>query len=106
MNRVLYKLWLWFWHLLPANPILVRVVHGGSRRTRHLWMRFGYLAALLIVVSIVLGPAMSGACRSHAAAAAEPPIPAKGALPRLSAWSRSAAGHCALGRQRRVSPQR
>ncbi len=59
MNRVLYKLWLWFWHLLPANPILVRVVHGGSRRTRHLWMRFGYLAALFIVVLFSLWTAMS-----------------------------------------------
>ncbi|MGB2987335.1 MAG: ABC transporter permease subunit [Phycisphaerae bacterium] len=50
MNRVLYKLWLWFWHLLPANPILVRVVYGASRRTRHLWLRVGYLGALLTVV--------------------------------------------------------
>ncbi|MEK7757774.1 MAG: ABC transporter permease subunit, partial [Planctomycetota bacterium] len=38
------------WHLLPANPILVRVVHGGSRRPRHLWLRVGYLGALLFVV--------------------------------------------------------
>lgn len=50
MNAVLSKLWLWFWHLLPANPILVRVVHGASRRQRHLWLRFGYLAALAAVV--------------------------------------------------------
>ena len=50
MNAVLTKLGLWFWHLLPANPILVRVVHGASRRQRHLWLRFGYLAALAAVV--------------------------------------------------------
>lgn len=50
MNKILYKLWLWFWHLLPANPILVRVVYGASRRSRHLWLRTGYLAALLLVV--------------------------------------------------------
>ena len=50
MNAVLGKLWLSFWHLLPANPILVRVVHGGSRRPRHLWLRVGYLGALLCVV--------------------------------------------------------
>ena len=50
MNAVLGKLWLSFWHLLPANPILVRVVQGGSRRPRHLWLRVGYLGALLFVV--------------------------------------------------------
>ena len=38
------------WRLLPANPILVRVVHGGSRRPRHLWLRVGYLGSLLFVV--------------------------------------------------------
>ena len=43
-------MWLWLWHLLPANPILVRVVYGASRRQRHLWLRFGYLAALAGVV--------------------------------------------------------
>lgn len=50
MNAVFSKLGLWFWHLLPANPILVRVVYGASRRQRHLWLRFGYLAALAAVV--------------------------------------------------------
>jgi len=50
MNVLLGKLWLSFWHLLPANPILVRVVQGGSRRPRHLWLRVGYLGALLFVV--------------------------------------------------------
>jgi ABC-type transport system involved in multi-copper enzyme maturation permease subunit len=50
MNILLGKLWLSFWHLLPANPILVRVVQGGSRRPRHLWLRVGYLGALLFVV--------------------------------------------------------
>ena len=50
MNVLLAKLWLSFWHLLPANPILVRVVHGGSRRPRHLWLRASYLGTLLFVV--------------------------------------------------------
>ncbi len=56
MNVLLGKLWLSIWHLLPANPILVRVVYGGSRRPRHLWLRVGYLGALLFVVlfSLVL----------------------------------------------------
>lgn len=54
MNSVLSRLWASFWHLLPANPILVRVVYGQSRRVRHLWLRFGYLAVLLAVVMISL----------------------------------------------------
>jgi ABC-type transport system involved in multi-copper enzyme maturation permease subunit len=60
MNAVLSKLWLWFWHLLPANPILVRVVHGGSRRTRHLYLRAGYLVILTVVVLFSLFPSMTG----------------------------------------------
>jgi ABC-type transport system involved in multi-copper enzyme maturation permease subunit len=54
MSASLSHLGLWFWHLLPANPILVRVVHGGSRRPRHLWLRVGYLAVLLAVVVLSL----------------------------------------------------
>ncbi|MCH7700738.1 MAG: ABC transporter permease subunit [Planctomycetes bacterium] len=48
--NVLNNLGLWLWHLLPANPILVRVVHGMSRRPRHLWLRVIYLLVLLVVV--------------------------------------------------------
>ncbi|MFQ5495151.1 MAG: ABC transporter permease subunit [Phycisphaerae bacterium] len=59
MNQILSKLGLWFWYLLPANPILVRVVAGASRRTRHLWLRTAYLAALLAVVLISLLFSMS-----------------------------------------------
>ena len=44
------RLWLSLWHLLPGNPILVRVVGGSSRRVRHLWLRVIYLSALLAVV--------------------------------------------------------
>jgi ABC-type transport system involved in multi-copper enzyme maturation permease subunit len=54
MNAIVARLWLWFWHLLPANPILVRVVQGASRRQRHLWLRIVYLAALLGVVMFSL----------------------------------------------------
>ena len=60
MQALLSKLWLWFWHLLPGNPILVRVVHGASRRPRHLWLRFAYLSILLLVVLIALIPKTSG----------------------------------------------
>ena len=60
MNAVFAKLWLWVWHLLPANPILIRVVTGASRRSRHLWLRAGYLSALLLVVLFLLITAMTG----------------------------------------------
>ncbi len=66
MNAVFQRLWLWFWHLLPANPILVRVVHGASRRVRHLWLRFAYLATLLLVVMVSLIMSMSAQSASLA----------------------------------------
>lgn len=54
MSAILSKLGAWFWYLLPANPILVRVVYGNSRRSRHLWLRFAYLAIILAVVMVGL----------------------------------------------------
>ena len=60
MTRVMSQLGIWFWRLLPANPILVRVVLGASRRVRHLWLRFAYLAILLVVVLFSLVLSMSG----------------------------------------------
>ncbi len=50
MNEAFSRLGKAFWRLVPANPILVRVVHGGSRRSRHLWIRFAYLGVLMVVV--------------------------------------------------------
>ncbi len=44
----------WLLDLLPTNPIVVRIVQGGSRRLRHMYIRSGYLAALIIVFLIVL----------------------------------------------------
>ncbi|MBK8267827.1 MAG: ABC transporter permease subunit [Planctomycetes bacterium] len=46
MNAALHDLGRWFWRLVPANPILVRVVQAGGRRERHLWIRVGYLFIL------------------------------------------------------------
>ncbi|HNQ23654.1 MAG TPA: ABC transporter permease subunit [Phycisphaerae bacterium] len=66
LTTVLGRLWLWFWHLIPANPILVRVVFGGSRRIRHLWLRVGYLVLLLLVVLVSLFNSMSGSGASLA----------------------------------------
>lgn len=47
----------WLLRLGPTNPIVVRLVQGGSRRTRHLYIRTGYLAALIAVLlwSLLLG---------------------------------------------------
>src|ERR1044071_10057324 len=50
MNAVLHDLGLWFWRLVPANPILVRVVYAGGRRQRHLFIRLIYLAILFVVL--------------------------------------------------------
>jgi len=63
MNLVLHRLWLWFWHLLPGNPILVRVVHGASRRPRHLWLRFAYLG---IIAAVVLWLQLASATEKNA----------------------------------------
>jgi ABC-type transport system involved in multi-copper enzyme maturation permease subunit len=50
---------MWFWQLVPANPILVRVVHGASKRPRHLWLRMTYLGVILIVVLFSLVTSLS-----------------------------------------------
>lgn len=52
MKAIANEIGIWFWQLLPGNPILIRVVCGGSKRTRHLWVRAGYLAVLLGVLLI------------------------------------------------------
>src|SRR5881275_2124147 len=40
----------YFWRLLPANPILLRVVEGGGKRRRDLFIRCGYLGLLIFIV--------------------------------------------------------
>jgi ABC-type transport system involved in multi-copper enzyme maturation permease subunit len=40
----------YFWRLIPANPILLRVVETGGKRFRDLIIRCGYLALLIILV--------------------------------------------------------
>ncbi|GIK16936.1 MAG: hypothetical protein BroJett003_19000 [Planctomycetota bacterium] len=54
MSTVLNKIAWSFWRLLPANPILVRVVSSASKRVRHLWLRAGYLVLLAAVVLLSL----------------------------------------------------
>jgi ABC-type transport system involved in multi-copper enzyme maturation permease subunit len=44
----------------PLNPIAVRIVEGGSRRLRHLSIRAGYLAAMMVLLLLALvGPSTS-----------------------------------------------
>ena len=40
----------YFYRLIPANPILLRVVENGGKRTRDLIIRCGYLGLLIAVV--------------------------------------------------------
>ncbi len=51
----------WLLSLLPTNPICVRLVQGGSRRLRHLYIRAGYLAVLIVVLMALLLPTQGGA---------------------------------------------
>lgn len=51
----------WLWHLLPGNPILVRVVAMGSKRVRHLWARLIYLLALFFVLLLMGAGLFQGA---------------------------------------------
>ena len=44
----------WLLALLPTNPICMRLVQGGSRRLRHLYVRSGYLAILMVILLISL----------------------------------------------------
>src|SRR4051794_14136873 len=52
----------YFWRLLPANPILLRVVQMNGKRRRDLFIRCGYLGLLVgvVVVSILGGNATTG----------------------------------------------
>lgn len=50
----------WMLTLLPLNPIVVRLVQNGSRRTRHMYIRSGYLAVLIIVLLALLLQSQGG----------------------------------------------
>jgi ABC-type transport system involved in multi-copper enzyme maturation permease subunit len=60
---LLHDIARWLWRLLPANPILVRVVSAGGKRSRHLWARVVYLVVLFVVM-LVVGGNMMGLGRS------------------------------------------
>lgn len=63
---ILHDLGLWLWHLLPANPIVLRVVSTGGKRTRHLWARIIYLIALMAVFLLAGGLLVGSRDRSLA----------------------------------------
>src|SRR3954466_12894684 len=44
----------YLWRLIPANPILVRVVQAGGKRKRDLLIRCAYLGILLFLVIFLL----------------------------------------------------
>lgn len=44
----------WLSNLLPTNPIAVRIVAGGSKRSRHLLLRSGYLAVMIAILLVGL----------------------------------------------------
>ena len=49
------------WRLIPANPILLRVVEAGGKRKRDLFVRSGYLALLILVVIFsIVGQGLGG----------------------------------------------
>jgi len=57
--------------LLPTNPICVRLIQGGSTRRRHLYVRSGYLAVLIVVLlASLVGTPGGGSLRDLAQAGA------------------------------------
>lgn len=58
MNALFRDFGLYLWRLLPANPILGRVVLSSGRRTRHFYVRLAYLFILFVIT--VIGTVMVG----------------------------------------------
>jgi ABC-type transport system involved in multi-copper enzyme maturation permease subunit len=50
----------WLLRLLPTNPICLRLIQGGSRRRRHLFIRSGYLAVMIFVLLFTLLATVTG----------------------------------------------
>lgn len=63
-DKLMVAIYHWLWHLLPANPMIVRIVQGGSRRARHLAVRTIYLGAMIVLV--VLGLLTGGGMTHNA----------------------------------------
>src|SRR5258708_21576439 len=52
----------YFWRLIPANPILRRVVQMNGKRRRDLFIRCGYLGLLIgvVIFSLMSGSTSTG----------------------------------------------
>jgi ABC-type transport system involved in multi-copper enzyme maturation permease subunit len=50
----------WLLRLVPTNPICLRLVQGGSRRRRHLFIRSGYLAVMIFMLMFALLGTVAG----------------------------------------------
>lgn len=62
----------WLLNLAPTNPIVVRLVEGGSRRLRHMYIRAAYLAVLIVsLLAILLQSSGPSNFRDLAAAGAQ-----------------------------------
>lgn len=55
----------WFLRLGPTNPIAVRLVQNGSRRSRHHYIRIAYLGSLILVLLWALFIKASGGEQSY-----------------------------------------
>ncbi len=53
MRPIIADVALSFWRLLPANPIVVRVVQGGGKSIQHLRLRAAYLRVLFLVLLVM-----------------------------------------------------
>ena len=60
----------WLLRLGPLNPIAVRLVQGGSRRRRHLYIRALYLGVLILTLLYLLMANVGGTVNTRALAAA------------------------------------
>lgn len=56
MHALVLEIGGYFWRLIPANPILLRVVQMNGKRRRDLFIRCGYLGMLIGVVLLSLMP--------------------------------------------------
>ena len=63
----------YLWRLIPANPILLRVVSTAGKRRRDLFIRCGYLGLLVLLV-MILGPGSSSGGLSELAKASASPF--------------------------------
>ena len=58
----MYSVYRWLWRMVPGNPMVVRIVQGGSVRLRDFWIRMGYLGSLiaLVLIGLLVGGGFGG----------------------------------------------